>query len=227
MRSVADGEAAAAMGRLLQLVDQCDRIILGGDRAAALGVDQKLVGAEAELAGALARLDQGRGREEGPVEALLLLQQIEEGAALAGLVEIGGRKFRGVEQLHARRDLETAGAADDEIALHARLLHRREQPGRVAGGKVNGADHGVMAGDQGREPVAIEDIALAGSDAGTCRHLLGIADAGGDLVAAAGQFGEQARADKAGCAGESDKNNFRICSLNYINKGIRGRDHNG
>ena len=32
---------------------------------------------------------------------------------------------------------------------------------------------------------------------------------------------------KAGCAGESDKNNFRICSLNYINEGIRGRDHNG
>ena len=31
---------------------------------------------------------------------------------------------------------------------------------------------------------------------------------------------------KAGCAEESDKNNFRICSLNYINKGIRGRDHN-
>ena len=23
---------------------------------------------------------------------------------------------------------------------------------------------------------------------------------------------------KAGCAGESDKNNFRICSLNYINE---------
>jgi len=32
---------------------------------------------------------------------------------------------------------------------------------------------------------------------------------------------------KAGCAEESDKNNFRICSLNYINEGIRGRDHNG
>src|SRR5690606_3400416 len=78
-RSVADSEAAPAMRRLLQLVDQGDRVILCGNRAVALGVDQKLVGAKAEFSGALARLDQGGRREEGPVEALLQLQQAEEG----------------------------------------------------------------------------------------------------------------------------------------------------
>src|SRR5271168_289254 len=96
-----------------------------------------------ELASALAGGNHCRGRQEGPVEILVLAQELEKFAALCRFNLIGGGKLRRVDELHAGRDFQTAGAADDEIALHARLPDRLDQELRIARGEMNRADHGV------------------------------------------------------------------------------------
>ena len=59
------------MGRALDLVGECNCEVLEGNPAFAVRSGQKLVGPEAELAGPLAGHEQGRGRQEGPVQFLL------------------------------------------------------------------------------------------------------------------------------------------------------------
>src|ERR1700722_7763404 len=64
---VTDREAAPHMLRMLELVDQCDCVIIVGDGALAVCGRDDLVAAQAELARALARADENRRREEGPL----------------------------------------------------------------------------------------------------------------------------------------------------------------
>src|SRR6185295_4073073 len=84
LSSVTDRETGPNMGRTLDFVGECNCEVLEGNRAFAVGGGQKLVGPEAELSGPLARHEQGRGRQEGPVQLLFLPQQVEKGAALLG-----------------------------------------------------------------------------------------------------------------------------------------------
>src|SRR4030095_12382096 len=88
---VADGEPRAMMARLLDLVEQGDGIILVADMALSIVRRQQLVGAEAKLAGALARTEEDRWRKEGPVQFLLLPQPVERvaGRRSLGLDEVG------------------------------------------------------------------------------------------------------------------------------------------
>ena len=89
---VADRETLADMGRTLDFVGQGDREILKGDPAFSVRGGQKLVGSEPELGRPLARDEQGRGRQEGPVQVLLLGKPVEEGRALLGLGLVLRRK---------------------------------------------------------------------------------------------------------------------------------------
>ena len=76
-----DGEALAAVLRLLDLVDQRDGVVLGADEVAGRGVDRGGVGA-----GALARCDDRCRAEEGPVEGLRGgAEQVEGGGTGGGL----------------------------------------------------------------------------------------------------------------------------------------------
>src|SRR5208282_965070 len=95
--SIADGEPLPDMLRFLQFVDGGDRVVLERD-AAALVVAQQLILAEAELAGAFAGNEHRRGREERPVEVVLMAQEVEKLAAPAGLRLIGRRELRRVDQ---------------------------------------------------------------------------------------------------------------------------------
>jgi hypothetical protein len=79
--SIADGEALPDVGRILELVDWGDCVVLPGDTAALVG-GQKLILPEPEPARPLAGSDYRRRRQEGPFERLLLAQEIEEFAAL-------------------------------------------------------------------------------------------------------------------------------------------------
>src|SRR5262245_10571629 len=96
--SIADREAVPDMGWPLDLVGQGDGVVLKADPAPAVSGGQQLVGSEPELAGALAGDEQGRGREERPVQFLLLPQQVEEGGALLGLRLVLGREGRRRDQ---------------------------------------------------------------------------------------------------------------------------------
>src|SRR6266550_9454935 len=61
-------EALADVLGLLELVEDGDGEVLAADQALALGVLEQVILAEAELAGALAGLDRGGGRDCRPVE---------------------------------------------------------------------------------------------------------------------------------------------------------------
>src|SRR6476619_883482 len=107
------------MLRLLDLIEQGDRIILVADMALALGIGEQIVLAEPESAGPLARAEEDRWREEGPVEVPLLLDAGERLAGRLGLdLDEVGETFR-VDQLQAGRHVERGGAADDQQPFRA------------------------------------------------------------------------------------------------------------
>lgn len=60
LRSIPDGEPRATVLGVFQLVDHCDREILVGNPAA-IRPDEQVVMTDAEIAGALARLEHRRG----------------------------------------------------------------------------------------------------------------------------------------------------------------------
>ena len=148
--------------------------------------------------------EQRRWRQVGPVERRLRAQQIEEGAAGRGLRLVDRRKFRRVDQLHAGRDFEAAGAADDQIARHAGFPDSGDQLVRIAGGEMHRADHRVMALEAAARPATSSTSAFVGVTPGSAGDLVGMAGDRGDLMAAARQFGEDARAVIAGGADQGD-----------------------
>ena len=106
-----------------------------------------VVPAETEFAGALARHEQRRGRQKRPVEPVSWSRSRKSPPS-------GPRPCRwpgipACRPAYAGRDLEAAGAADDEIAPDAGGLHRLDQLVRIAGEEMHRADHGVMALDGG------------------------------------------------------------------------------
>src|SRR6185312_15812041 len=82
--SVTHRETLPRMLRRFQFVDEGDRVILHRNPALAVRIGEQLVGAEAELAGALAGVELGWRRQEGPVEFALAAQNVEEAAAALG-----------------------------------------------------------------------------------------------------------------------------------------------
>ncbi len=111
------------------------------------------------------------------------------------------------------RDLEAAGAADDEIALHAGFAHRLKEERRIACGVMDGADHRVVAFDERDQPRLVVDVALDGGHAGQGRDLFRVARDGGDCMPAGGEFGENARAGLAGGADEGDFHVRLLCGM--------------
>src|SRR5215216_434869 len=85
-RSVCDAETASDVPRVLDLVEQRDRVILVRDGAVPALVDEELVAGGAVAPSALAGVDLGGGAQEGPVEPLTLgAVDVEAVGALAGL----------------------------------------------------------------------------------------------------------------------------------------------
>src|SRR5581483_1593913 len=75
-RLIADGKALPDMGRTLDLVGHRNREVLERDPALAVRIDQQLVLSQTELAGPVPEIDQCRGRQEGPIEVVFLLQPV-------------------------------------------------------------------------------------------------------------------------------------------------------
>lgn len=139
-RSVADREALADVGRLLEFVDGGDRVILPGN-VAPLVAGQKLILAQPELAGALARSNRRRGREVGPIEVLFLPQEVEKFAAFGRLGLVGGGKLRRVDELDARRDFDWISMTTSPGAVKSAPDRRQ-----VSVGKPEGAPDPYSAG---------------------------------------------------------------------------------
>jgi hypothetical protein len=118
-----------------------------------------------------------------------------------------------IDQLHAGRDEQAAGAADDEQALDAACFHAafdgsaavQELVVQVGGGPawIEGRDDGVRAAYAGRHAASVERIGNDGRYA--CRQDFGrIAHQGGDGMAALQQFGQDGSADKSGGANQGN-----------------------
>jgi len=122
---VAKRETLAHMSRALDLVGHRNREILEGNPAFSVLGSQKLVGPEPELAGPLALDEEGRRGQEGPVQLLLLPEEVEEGRLSASALDRAGN--RGRDQPDARRRLEAAGAADHQIAGDLRTTGGADQ----------------------------------------------------------------------------------------------------
>src|SRR3954449_11730517 len=132
------------MGRPLDLVGERDGVIREGDPALPVRICEKLIGPKPELAGALPLDEQGRRRDEGPVQPLFLPQQVEKGRTRLRLSLVLSRKTGSCHQLDARSDLQTAGPADDEVTADLGVLGRADQLERVAGQEVHGTHGDVV-----------------------------------------------------------------------------------
>uniref|UniRef100_A0A0N4ZL00 LigA n=1 Tax=Parastrongyloides trichosuri TaxID=131310 RepID=A0A0N4ZL00_PARTI len=170
--SVADGEAGAGVLRRLDLVGHGDGVVGEGDAAVPLVVRQQGVAAQAEDAGALRPVEQGRGRQKGPVQLRLGAQGVQEPAAGQGFGLIGFGEGGRVDQALARRDLQAAGAADHQITRNACILDRLDQQGRIAVHEHDGADHGVGAGQGRGERGGLVHVACDSGHAGSGGHAL-------------------------------------------------------
>ncbi|KOS70313.1 hypothetical protein DM46_2964 [Burkholderia mallei] len=194
---------------MLDLVDERDRIVFGGDLAVALLVDDQPARAGAEPAGTLAGRDQRGGREERPVEVPHGRQVAVRVAVRErdGLVRI--RKALGIDELLAGSDFERARAAHDDDALHARLaravderLRDRDDLRCLLLLRPIGARDDVLAFERGGDARRIEQVGRLRLHVRAARRR--VARQRRHLMAAARRFGGDPRADHAGCAEQGD-----------------------
>src|SRR5437763_12086465 len=89
---VADRETLPHMGWPLDLVGERNGVVREGDPALPVRICEKLIGPQPELAGALPLDEQGRRRDEGPVQLLVLPQQVEKGRPRLRLSLVLSRK---------------------------------------------------------------------------------------------------------------------------------------
>jgi hypothetical protein len=109
-----------------------------------------------------------------------------------GLIRI--REFGCVDQSDTRRDLQAACSADDEIALGTSGFDRVDQDPRIACGKMDRADNDIVAAEKRGQVILVKDVAFLGRDVRQLRDLLGMAGNGRDVMAAIGEFLENAGA---------------------------------
>ena len=134
--------------------------------------------------------------------------------ARVGPGEIVLREVLGVDQLDAGRDIEAAGAADHQEALHARggdpgvdrlrALQEIVVDLRVGPAGVVGGDHGIGALHGGGDGGGVGDVGLDHGETGARRELRRGAGERGDGMAAGEGFVEDGGADIAGGADQSD-----------------------
>ncbi|MNY64071.1 hypothetical protein D3C86_2011210 [compost metagenome] len=95
--SIADGKTLADMLRVLQLIDDRHRQVGHGNPRRRLALHQQPVAADAEVAGALARVEEGRWRDKGPVQGGFALDQLQSLACAFGTFLVFGGEVRRVE----------------------------------------------------------------------------------------------------------------------------------
>src|SRR5262249_5532342 len=189
------------MRGLFDLIDKRDGVIFERDAAAFVAGEQR-TRAKAEFASALALDEQRRRRQERPVEFFFASQQIEEFRALESFGFIGGGKVRLIDKPLARRDFETVGATDHEIALHTGGAHRFDKGLRVTAGEMYRAHHAIMTAKKGGQAVFVRHIAFFRSYLRQRGDLLWMARDRGNRVTAIRKLFENARASSAGGANQ-------------------------
>src|SRR5271165_2373872 len=219
LRSVGGGKALADVLRVFELVDESDGVVFGGDGAFSLLVGKQLVFAEAELAGALAGLYESGRREISPGK-VGFAQHVERVAVGDGDVFVLRGQVAGVDEVDTGSDEEAAGSANkDETAHVGHVEAADERAGGVeeivdgSRARAVGADDGVDARDFRSNILGVEDVSLDHVRGRMRRNFGGVADNGGDVMAARDEFVEDSTADHSGCAEENDVHEVSPCVL--------------
>src|ERR1700730_9986890 len=178
------------MARLLDLVDQSDSVVLVGDPASPAGIAERGVCTDSEDARALAG-DELRGRRDKRPSRLS--QQVEEIAPGARLGLVWFRYAARIDQLDTTAVVETAGAADDDVARGARLAHGANQSVGLAVQKMDAADDNVMASQHRGEIIEAIGIAFLGDHSIELRHFVRMTYNCVDLMAAPRELGQDSR----------------------------------
>src|SRR5439155_6058489 len=215
--SVSDAEPRTHVLRPFELVEHRDRVVLEGDEAAALRVDEELVVRGAVFPRPLARRDLRRGAQVGPVQPLRSAPP--NGQRLTTLLRLGLVdlwEIRLVGERLSGRPLVAARAADVEHALHASgaqprdqrarvfLERRRGEPARVRA-RRDGAHHRVGAPRDLGDAVGVRGIALYETNARVGRlDRLRVANDTDDFVTAPQRFGGDTLADVPGGAKQDE-----------------------
>jgi len=131
-----------------------------------------------------------------------LLNKSRNSAPLRASGFIGGGKVRLIDKPLARRDFETAGATDHEIALHTGGAHRFDKGLRVTAGEMYRAHHAIMTAKKGGQAVFVRHIAFFRSYLRQRGDLLRIARDRGNHVTAIRKLFGNARASSAGGANQ-------------------------
>src|SRR5262245_19470784 len=114
--SIAHCEPLAQMLQLLDFIYHGYGVVFEGNTTAVFS-RQQLVFAEPKLAGSLAGHEQGRGRQEGPVEFVGRFEKIKERRPLQCLVFVLGGEVRLIDKTFAQRNLKAASPANDQVTL--------------------------------------------------------------------------------------------------------------
>lgn len=212
---VADGEALALELGTLQFVDEGDGVVFHRDAAVVLVVGDEVVFAEAEFSGALAGLKECSGAEAGPVD-VGLFDEFESVGVGGGDGEPLGREMTAGEEGDSGSNEEAGGATDvDEAGGFGGLadgidevLGDGDDLANAFGGEGwgVGADYGVEGSTcygQGDGSGRVSSSLLDG-EVGLRGEFGGVADDGGDVVAAGEEFGEDAAAGLSGGSVEGD-----------------------
>src|SRR5436190_7540456 len=197
-------EALADVLGLLELVEDRDGEVLAADQALALGVLEQVILAEAELAGALARLDRGGGRDRRPVEIGRRLDLLESQRRGLGGWRLDALLRHVIQMGAAILAQQAAGTDHEQAALDARLAHDVEHPADVVLVPLHRDDRRIVALDHFREPGPVAGAAGPDGHARARLDLLGIARDGGHRVAAPKRLVENSAANSAGGTDQDD-----------------------
>jgi hypothetical protein len=109
-----------------------------------------------------------------------------------------------IDQLDALAIVETARAANDDVARHARLAHSVDQLVGLAVQEMDAADDNVVASEHRREIIDPIGIAFLRDNAVEPRYSLWIPHDGCNLVTALSKLGKNSR---SGIAGRTNQRN--------------------
>ncbi len=216
---------------LFKLVDQRHREVFHRDFAFAGGIDQQLVVADAEFAGAGAGHEHGGRGNHGPVERGLFAQRVKEFARGCGFGLVFGGEVGGIDHVDAAaRHLQAAGAADHQQALGMGLFDGIEQGCGVQPLEPDRQQHRVIAAHGMGQRGGVGEVGGLDGEAGLGFDLAGAAGAagaagdGGHFMAAREGFGGEAGADVAGGAEDGDVHVLVPCDL-LVGRRYAGAKH--
>src|SRR5580698_2218359 len=186
--SVPDCESLARVLRLFQLVHECDRKVLRGYAALTVSTNQEFIFTKSELAGAFAGSKEVRRRQEGPIEFLLLTQDIQEFHTRERLRLVFGGKVRGVHQSKPGCDLQTSCSSDNKQSWHFRGLGCGDDFRGIGTEELHAVDRDIVPSKHSSKCGLVLHVRCGGIHTVLSIEFFRVSSDSSDLMSTAAQF---------------------------------------